>query len=85
MCCTPGGLLETHMKILLQTQIDHILVNRRYKNYCISVKTYLGAGIHSDHYPLVGVFKVKVKKIRKNTVIRNDLRKRKEYSVRDQV
>lgn len=52
---------------IVRNQIDYLLVNRRFRNSCTSVKTYPGADIESDHVPLVGVFKVRMKRVRKKT------------------
>ncbi|XP_048521242.1 uncharacterized protein LOC125504006 [Dendroctonus ponderosae] len=40
-----------------------MLLNKRFRNGCLSLKTYRGADIGSDHCLLVGVFKVKMKKV----------------------
>ena len=59
---------------IVRNQIDYIMINKRYKN-CISVKAYLGADIQSDHNPLIGVFRVRLKKIKKYTSDKPNLRK----------
>lgn len=48
---------------VVRNQIDYILVNQRFRNSYIAVKTYPGADIQSDHVPLVGTFKIRMKKI----------------------
>lgn len=62
----------------IRNQIDYILVKKRYRNSCTCVKTYPSADIQSDHNPLVGTFRVKLKRIRKKIAKRYDLRKLKE-------
>lgn len=44
-----------------------MMVNRRFRNSITSVKTYPGADIMSDHTPLVGVIKLRLKKIKRKT------------------
>lgn len=58
---------------IVRNQIDYILVNRRFRNCFTSVKTYPGADIESDHTPLVGVMKVKLKKVKKKSRFRYDM------------
>lgn len=67
---------------IIRNQIDYILINQRYRNSCVSMKTYPGADINSDHTPLVGVFKIRMKHIKKKSVIQYNVRKLKESSVR---
>lgn len=50
---------------IVRNQIDYILINRRFRNSCTSAKTYPGADVLSDHNPLVGTFKIKLKKVKK--------------------
>lgn len=70
---------------IVRNQIDYILINRRYRNSCTYVKTYPGADINSDHVPLVGNFKVRMKKIKTKTIRRYDLRKLKEPLIQEAV
>uniref|UniRef100_A0A8D8W1T6 Craniofacial development protein 2 n=1 Tax=Cacopsylla melanoneura TaxID=428564 RepID=A0A8D8W1T6_9HEMI len=57
-----------------RNQIDYILVNKRFRNSFTSVKTYPGADIESDHVPLVGVFRIKLKRIQKKKPQSFDMR-----------
>lgn len=70
---------------IIRNQIDYILINERYRNSCISMKTYPGADIHSDHVPLVGIFKVRMKKIKKKRVMNYDIHKLKDSSLKEKV
>ncbi|KAJ8875738.1 hypothetical protein PR048_023637 [Dryococelus australis] len=71
--------------IIIRNQIDYILINQRYGNSCTSVRTYPGADISSDYNPLIGVFKIRMKTVRKKTVTKYNLEKLKEHSIRNQV
>ena len=53
----------------VRNQIDFIMVSRRFRNSFKSVKTYPGADIGSDHNPVVGTIKLRLKSIpkKKNT------------------
>lgn len=42
------------------SQIDHVLINNRYKSNIINVNNYRGADVDSDYYFLIGVFKSKM-------------------------
>uniref|UniRef100_A0AAR5PA30 Endonuclease/exonuclease/phosphatase domain-containing protein n=1 Tax=Dendroctonus ponderosae TaxID=77166 RepID=A0AAR5PA30_DENPD len=66
-------------------QINHILVNKRFGNSCKSMKTYPGADIQSDHNPLVGVFRVKLKNLKRKIVKQHNFRKLKEPLIKEQV
>ncbi|KAL1447016.1 hypothetical protein WDU94_015647 [Cyamophila willieti] len=70
---------------IIRNQIDYILVNKRYRNSCTSVKTYPGADIQSDHAPLVGKFKVRMKTIKRKKMKRYDLRKLKDPMIKEKV
>ncbi|CAG9836469.1 unnamed protein product [Diabrotica balteata] len=59
-----------------------MLINKRYKNSCTYVKTYSGADINSDHIPVVGNFKVRVKKVTSKSMKKYDVRKLKAPNVR---
>lgn len=50
---------------IIRNQIDFMMVNKRYRNIFTAVKTYPGADIQSDHVPLVGSIKLKLKEISK--------------------
>lgn len=71
---------------IIRNQIDYILVNHRYRNSFTAVKTYPGADIHSDHNPVVGVLKVRMKKVmKKNKNIIYDRQKLKDAIVKAQI
>uniref|UniRef100_A0A8D8T8A4 Craniofacial development protein 2 n=1 Tax=Cacopsylla melanoneura TaxID=428564 RepID=A0A8D8T8A4_9HEMI len=63
---------------IVRNQIDYILVSKRYRNSCTCVKTYPGADIQSDHVPVVGKFKVKMKRVTTKNFKRYDLKKLKD-------
>lgn len=46
------------------------------------MKTYTGADIQSDHNPLVGVLKVRIKKVRKNSITGYYIQKLKDSVLR---
>ena len=48
-----------------KNQIDFILINKRFRNSLLSVKTRPGADCNSDHVPLTGTLRIKLKKIKK--------------------
>uniref|UniRef100_A0A8D8W5N2 Craniofacial development protein 2 n=2 Tax=Cacopsylla melanoneura TaxID=428564 RepID=A0A8D8W5N2_9HEMI len=58
---------------IVRNQIDYILVNKRFRNSFKSVKTYPGADLESDHVPLVGDFRVKMKKIKRKKLQTHNL------------
>lgn len=66
-----------------RNQIDFILVNHRYRNSFTSVKTYPGADIHSDHNPVVGEYRIKLKKIRRKNTRRYKLRILKDKEIKE--
>ncbi|XP_039291111.1 craniofacial development protein 2-like [Nilaparvata lugens] len=70
---------------IVRNQIDFLLVNRRFWNSCLSVKTYPGADIQSDHTPLVGRFKIRLKKVTSRKVKSYDLRKLKDPAIQQVV
>ena len=69
----------------IRNQIDYILVNHRYRNSIISAKTYPGADLHSDHNPLVGSLRVKLKKVKKKSTLKYDCKRIKDPVTRIQV
>ncbi|KAJ8896099.1 hypothetical protein PR048_001441, partial [Dryococelus australis] len=71
--------------IMIRNNIYYILLNQWNRNSHTSVRTYPGAGISSDHNPLVGVFKIRMKNIRKKMAIKYNLGKLKEHPIRNQV
>uniref|UniRef100_A0A8D9ASD9 Craniofacial development protein 2 n=1 Tax=Cacopsylla melanoneura TaxID=428564 RepID=A0A8D9ASD9_9HEMI len=70
---------------IVRNQIDYILVNKRYRNSCTTVRTYPGADIASDHVPLVGNFKIKMKKVLNKKTTGFDLRKLKDPLIKAKV
>lgn len=60
-------------------------MNQRFRNSYIAVRTYPGADIQSDHVPLVGTFKIRMKRIIPKSGKRYDLRKLKDPNVRKNV
>lgn len=67
---------ENQPEYTVRNQIDYILLNQRFRNGCLCIKTYPDADVSSDHVPLVGKFKTKFKKItKKYTTKRWDMRK----------
>lgn len=71
---------------VIRNQIDYILINKRFRNSCLSVKTYPSAEISSDHNALIGKFKLKLKKVaRKTNTKKWNMRKLKEPDVKETV
>jgi len=60
---------------------DYILVNKKYKNAFSSVKTYPGADLQSDHNQLDGIFRVRMKKVRRKQEPKYDLQKTSRMKV----
>ena len=70
-----GGTLFPHKKIHKITwtspdgntkeQLDHILINRKWRGSLLDVRIYRGADIFSDHGLLIGKIKLKLRKTRK--------------------
>ncbi|GFO15032.1 craniofacial development protein 2-like [Plakobranchus ocellatus] len=46
-----------------RNQIDYMMISKRYRNALLLAKTYPSADCYSDHVPVVGKFKLKLKKI----------------------
>ena len=67
-----GGTIFPHKRIHKQTwtspdgitknQIDHITINKKWRNSLQDVRVYRGADVHSDHSLLVGTLKLKLRK-----------------------
>uniref|UniRef100_A0A8D9EV91 Craniofacial development protein 2 n=1 Tax=Cacopsylla melanoneura TaxID=428564 RepID=A0A8D9EV91_9HEMI len=70
---------------IVRNQIDYIMINKRYRNSCTAIKTYPGADIQSNHVPLVGSFKIKMKRMSPKVQQTYDLRKLKDEIVRQSV
>jgi len=49
----------------VRNQIDYLMINRRYRNAIKYVKTLPGADAGSDHNPVVGQIKLKLKTVKK--------------------
>ncbi|GFO31953.1 craniofacial development protein 2-like [Plakobranchus ocellatus] len=45
-----------------RNQIDYMMISKRYRNALLLAKTYPSADYYSDHVPVVGKFKLKLKK-----------------------
>ncbi|GFN88800.1 endonuclease-reverse transcriptase [Plakobranchus ocellatus] len=45
-----------------RNQIDYMMISKRYRNALLLAKTYSSADCYSDHVPVVGTFKLKLKK-----------------------
>ncbi|GFO05200.1 craniofacial development protein 2-like protein [Plakobranchus ocellatus] len=45
-----------------RNQIDYMMISKRYRNALLLAKTYPSADCYSDHVPVVGKFKLKLKK-----------------------
>uniref|UniRef100_A0A8D9AHH9 Craniofacial development protein 2 n=1 Tax=Cacopsylla melanoneura TaxID=428564 RepID=A0A8D9AHH9_9HEMI len=58
---------------IIRNQIDFILINKRFRNSCTTVRTYPGADIVSDHTPVVGDFRIRMKKVNKKLIPNFDL------------
>lgn len=69
---------------IVRNQIDYILINKRFRNSCLAVKAYPGADIGSDHNPLMGKFRLKLKRIVKQSYSRWNLDKLKEENTKIQ-
>lgn len=59
---------QEQLENIVRNQIGYVLVNKRFRNSCISVKKYPCADVSSDHIPLVNKFK-KVTKKNSNDVL----------------
>uniref|UniRef100_A0A8D9EQ38 Craniofacial development protein 2 n=1 Tax=Cacopsylla melanoneura TaxID=428564 RepID=A0A8D9EQ38_9HEMI len=70
---------------IVRNQIDYIMMNKRYRNSCIAMKTYPGADIQSNHVPLVGTFKIKMKRIIPKKQQTFDFRRLKDEQIRKNV
>ena len=50
---------------IVRSQIDYIMIKKRFRNNVKQAKAYPGADINSDHNPVVIKLKVKLKKMQK--------------------
>uniref|UniRef100_A0A8D8SHV0 Craniofacial development protein 2 n=1 Tax=Cacopsylla melanoneura TaxID=428564 RepID=A0A8D8SHV0_9HEMI len=73
------------MDNIIRNQIDFILINKRYRNCCTSMRTYPGADINSDHVPVIGEFRAKMKTTKRKTQKRCNMRLMKEPKIREEV
>lgn len=49
----------------VRNQIDYILVPKRYRNRVLSVRTYPGSDVESDHNSVVARFRIRLQKLTK--------------------
>uniref|UniRef100_A0A8D8T3N0 Craniofacial development protein 2 n=1 Tax=Cacopsylla melanoneura TaxID=428564 RepID=A0A8D8T3N0_9HEMI len=69
-----------------RNQIDFVLINDRFKNSLLSIKTYPGADVKSDHNPLVGKLRTRLKKVKKKKpIMRYDYRILKANTIKNTV
>lgn len=69
---------------IVRNQIDYILINKIFRNACLFLITYPSADVGSDHCPLVGIFKLRMKKISKKKIQYYDLRRLRIPKVQQQ-
>ncbi|XP_072375942.1 uncharacterized protein, partial [Diabrotica undecimpunctata] len=71
---------------VIRNQIDYLLICKRYQNSIKSVKSYPGADVRSDHNPVVGRFRINLKKlVAKTKVERIQVSRLKDPSTKEQV
>ncbi|XP_072395061.1 uncharacterized protein [Diabrotica undecimpunctata] len=71
---------------VIRNQIDFLLICKRYQNSIKSVKSYPGADVRSDHNPVVGRFKINLKKlVAKTKVERIQVSRLRDPSTKEQV
>lgn len=70
---------------IVRNKIYFIMTNSRFRNSCISVKTYPGADIQSDHVLLVGTYKVGLKRVIPKKTQRYDFRKLTDPNIQQTV
>uniref|UniRef100_A0A8D8VTC7 Craniofacial development protein 2 n=1 Tax=Cacopsylla melanoneura TaxID=428564 RepID=A0A8D8VTC7_9HEMI len=70
---------------IVRNQIDYIMINQRYRNSCTYVKAYPGADIRSDHNPILGEFKLRLKRIKRKREQTWDMRKLKDPIIKKKV
>lgn len=61
------------------------MINRRFRNSIISVKTYPSVNIKSDHTLLAGVIKLRFKKIERKTKPSFNITALKDFSIKQKV
>uniref|UniRef100_A0A8D8SMX4 Craniofacial development protein 2 n=1 Tax=Cacopsylla melanoneura TaxID=428564 RepID=A0A8D8SMX4_9HEMI len=66
-----------------RNQIDFVLINQRFRNSITDMRTYPGADIRSDHNPLIGNIRIRLKKVAKKQVKRYDYRKLKDTNTKN--
>ncbi|XP_044741456.1 craniofacial development protein 2-like [Chrysoperla carnea] len=70
---------------IVRNEIDYILINDRYKNNIVDVKTKPGADVGSDHNLLQAIFRPKFKLLEKSaTRIQTDVQELKNKKIRKQ-
>lgn len=62
-------------------QIDHVLINTRFKNCLHDIKTGKGADCDSDHYQLKRKLKEKLKKPKVTILDRREVSKLKNHTI----
>ncbi|KAI5708046.1 hypothetical protein M8J77_015361 [Diaphorina citri] len=67
----------------VRNQIDFVMINKRYRNSCTSMRTYPGADMNSDHVPVIGEFKVVLKKVGKKKEAKTNMRQLKEPRIKE--
>ena len=73
---------EAHV---VRNQIDYIMINKRFRNAIAAVKAYPGADIKSDHNPLIGTIKLKLKMIKPAKTANRDLNMLKNETTKNAV
>uniref|UniRef100_A0A8D8PQH9 Craniofacial development protein 2 n=1 Tax=Cacopsylla melanoneura TaxID=428564 RepID=A0A8D8PQH9_9HEMI len=68
-----------------RNQIDYVLINERFRNSINTIKTYPGADVYSDHNPLIGNMRIRLKKVNRKTDQKYDYRRLKATTVRNKV
>lgn len=68
-----------------RNQIDYILMDKRYRNGIKGVKTYPGADIGSDHNPVIGTLEIRLKKVKRNRILRPNFKLLQNTDTREKV
>jgi len=92
--CIIGGTIFPHKNIHKLTwkspdgrtinQIDHIIINKKWRRSLLDVKVYRGANVSSDHYTLLAKLKLKLTAVDSNKQHRRvyDINRLKSQEVR---